>query len=91
MYFPYDFGFIESTHAVMAIRLMQWFYRVYYLSGVRLTCRIIGALQVKQIKKGVSVRNDRYFAVPEDFVVFEHIKDIKDFSAHIISNCVIFL
>ena len=48
--------------------------------GVRLICRLIGALQVKQNKNGILVRNDRYFVVPEDSVMFEHIKEIKDFS-----------
>jgi inorganic pyrophosphatase len=42
--------------------------------------QVIGALKVKQHKNGIPVRNDRYFAVPEDSVVFEHIKEIKDFS-----------
>lgn len=81
MYFPYDFGFIENTHAgdgdpadAMVIT------ECITYPGIRLACRVIGALQVKQIKKGVSVRNDRYFVVPEDSVVFEHIKEIKDFS-----------
>jgi inorganic pyrophosphatase len=81
MYFPYDFGFIESTHAgdgdpadAMVIT------ECITYPGIRLICRIIGALEVKQIKKGVSVRNDRYFAVPEASVMFEHIKEIKDFS-----------
>jgi inorganic pyrophosphatase len=81
MYFPYDFGFIESTHAgdgdpadAMVIT------ECITYPGIRLTCRIIGALQVKQIKKGISVRNDRYFAVPEASVMFEHIKEIRNFS-----------
>ena len=49
-------------------------------SGVRLTCRIIGLLQAKQSEKGISVRNDRYFMVPTDSILFEHITEIKDFS-----------
>ena len=81
MYFPYDFGFIERTHAGDGdpADAMVFTESITY-PGIRLTCRVIGALQVIQIKKGVSVRNDRYFAVAEDSVMFEHIKDIKDFS-----------
>jgi len=81
MYFPYDFGFIERTHAGDGdpADAMVFTESITY-PGIRLTCRVIGALQVIQNKKGVSVRNDRYFAVAEDSVMFEHIKDIKDFS-----------
>ena len=82
MHFPYDFGMIENTHAGDGDPAdAMVFTECITYPGVRLICRIIGALQVKQVKKGVSVRNDRYFAVPEDSVVFEHVKDIKDFSA----------
>jgi len=81
MYFPYDFGMIGNTHAedgdpVEAMVITEC---ITY-PGVRLACKIIGALQVKQNKNGISVRNDRYFAVPVDSVMFEHIKEIKDFS-----------
>ena len=31
-------------------------------------------------KKGALVRNDRFFMIPVDSVMFEHIKDINDFS-----------
>ena len=81
MSFPYDFGMIENTIAedgdpadAMVIT------ECITYPGVRLSCRIIGALQAKQDKSGVSIRNDRYFMVPVDSVVFEHIKEIKDFS-----------
>ena len=81
MFFPYDFGLIENTTAedgdpadAMVIT------ECITYPGVRFSCRIIGALQAKQNKTGVSIRNDRYFMVPVDSVVFEHIKEIKDFS-----------
>jgi len=81
MYFPYDFGFIESTHAGDGDPAdAMVFTECITYPGIRLTCRIIGALQVKQFKNGKFVRNDRYFAVPEVSVVFEHIRTIKDFS-----------
>jgi len=81
MHFPYDFGFIESTHAGDGDPAdVMVFTECITYPGIRLICRVVGALQVKQIKKGVSVRNDRYFAVPQVSVLFEHIKQIKDFS-----------
>jgi len=83
MHFPYDFGFIESTHAGDGDPAdVMVFTECITYPGIRLICRVVGALQVKQIKKGVLVRNDRYFAVPEVSVLFEHIKEIKDFSSN---------
>jgi inorganic pyrophosphatase len=81
MHFPYDFGMIENTIAedgdpADAMVITEF---ITY-PGVRLTCRVIGALQARQSKGGVSVRNDRHFMVPVDSIVFEHIKEIKDFS-----------
>jgi inorganic pyrophosphatase len=81
MSFPYDFGMIEDTLAedgdpadAMVIT------ECITYPGVRLSCRIIGSLQAKQSEKGKSVRNDRYFMVPTDSVLFGHIREIKDFS-----------
>ena len=81
MSFPYDFGMIENTLAedgdpadAMVIT------ECITYPGVRLNCRLIGALQARQNEKGNSIRNDRFFMVPMDSVVFEHIKEIKDFS-----------
>jgi inorganic pyrophosphatase len=81
MYFPYDFGMIENTQAEDGdpVDVMVITECITY-PGVRLACKIIGALQVRQNKIGRSLRNDRYFAVPVDSIMFEHIKEIKDFS-----------
>lgn len=81
MYFPYDFGMIENTAAddgdpADAMVITEC---VTY-PGVRLLCRLIGSLQAKQKKNGITIRNDRFFLVPADSVVFEHIKEIKNFS-----------
>lgn len=81
MSFPYDFGMIENTLAedgdpadAMVIT------ECITYPGVRLACRIIGALQAKQKEKGMSIRNDRFFMIPIDSVMFGHIKEIKHFS-----------
>ena len=81
MHFPYDFGMIENTQAEDGdpVDVMVITECITY-PGVWLACKIIGALQVRQNKDGKSVRNDRYFAVPVDSLMFEHIKEIKDFS-----------
>lgn len=81
MYFPYDFGMIVNTIAEDGDPAdAMVFTECITYPGVRLMCRMIGAMQAKQSKNGTLVRNDRYFMVPVDSVVFGHIKDIKDFS-----------
>jgi inorganic pyrophosphatase len=81
MYFPYDFGMIENTLAedgdpadAMVIT------ECITYPGVLIICRLIGALQAKQVEKGKTIRNDRYIMVAEDSLVFSRIKDINDLS-----------
>ena len=82
MTFPYDFGMIKGTHAedgdpVDALVITE----CDTYPGIEIKCRVIGALLANQKSPGKkTIRNDRYFFVSEDSVVFEHIKDIKDFS-----------
>ena len=81
MYFPYDFGLIENTHAedgdpADAMIITEC---VTY-PGVRILCRMIGALEAQQKEKGKTIRNDRYIMVADDSLVFAHIKEIADFS-----------
>ena len=82
MTFPYDFGMIENTKAedgdpidAMVITESNTY------PGVHLDCRVIGALLATQKDGGRrTVRNDRYFLIPEDSIVFAHIDDINDYS-----------
>jgi inorganic pyrophosphatase len=82
MTFPYDFGMIKNTKAgdgdpidAMVISECDTY------PGVELKCRVIGALLANQTdEEGKKIRNDRYFCIPEDSVMFEHIDDIKNFS-----------
>jgi inorganic pyrophosphatase len=81
MYFPYDFGMIENTHAqdgdpADAIIITEC---ITY-PGVRILCRMIGALEAQQKEKGKTIRTDRYIMVADDSLLFAHIKDIADFS-----------
>lgn len=81
MHFPYDFGMIEETTAddgdpADAMIITEC---ITY-PGVRISCRLIGALQAKESERGETIRNDRYIMVAEDSLVFSHIKDIEDFS-----------
>ena len=82
MVFPYDFGMIKDTRGedgdpldAMVITECNTY------PGVEMTCRVIGALLAKQTRPGKeTIRNDRFFFIPEDSFTYAHIKDIKDFS-----------
>lgn len=82
MSFPYDFGMIKNTKAedgdpidAMVITECDTY------PGVELKCRVIGAMLANQTSPGKkTIRNDRYFVISQDSIVFEHIKNMKDFS-----------
>lgn len=82
MSFPYDFGMIRDTQGedgdpvdAMVITECDTY------PGVQIRCRIIGALLANQRSPGKkTIRNDRFFFIPEESYAYEHIKDIKDFS-----------
>ena len=80
MCFPYDFGFIPNTLGedgdpldAMVISEFKTF------PGCRIQCRLIGALKAEQTEKGKTIRNDRFFFIPECSVTYNHIKSIDDF------------
>ena len=60
---------------------MLWFFtECDTYPGVQMKCRAIGALLASQRSPGKkAIRNDRFFFIPEDTLVYEHITDIKDF------------
>lgn len=80
MVFPYDFGFIPDTRGedgdpldVMVISEITTF------PGCCMDCRIIGAFKVLQTTPdGKTIRNDRFFAIPDGSVMFKDVADIKD-------------
>lgn len=83
MCFPYDFGFLPGTKGqdgdpldAMVISEFNTF------PGCHVQCRLIGALKAEQTEKGKTIRNDRFFFIPEPSVVYKHIKSIKDFPAN---------
>jgi len=82
MVFPYDFGMIKETRGedgdpLDAIVITEC--NTY--PGVEMTCRVIGALLATQTQHGKeTIRNDRFFFIPADSVIYGHIHEIKDFS-----------
>jgi inorganic pyrophosphatase len=82
MVFPYHFGFIPGTRGedgdpldAMVISESSSF------TGAHLACRLIGALLASQSERGRTTRNDRYFFIPIDSIVFAHIKTLNDFGS----------
>ena len=88
MVFPFDFGFIPGTRGgdgdpldVMVISEISTF------PGCNIDCRIIGAFKAQQTgRDGKTIRNDRFFAVPEVSQFFKDVNDIKDISQDIINQ-----
>ena len=84
MCFPYDFGFIPDTLGedgdpldAMVISEFKTF------PGCHMKCRLIGALKAEQTEKGKTIRNDRFFFIPDSSCVYKHISSIDDFpSSH---------
>lgn len=82
MVFPYDFGMVKNSKGedgdpvdAMVITECDTY------PGVEINCRVIGALLASQRSpRKKAIRNDRFFFIPEDTLVYEHIKDIKEFS-----------
>jgi inorganic pyrophosphatase len=82
MVFPYDLGMIKGTRGedgdpldAMVISEMDTY------PGVEINCRVIGALLATQVQRNKeTIRNDRFFFIPETSVSYEHMTDIKDFS-----------
>jgi inorganic pyrophosphatase len=91
MCFPYDFGFIPGTKGedgdpldAMVISEFNTF------PGCRVKCRLVGALKAEQTEKGKTIRNDRFFFIPEVSVVYKHILSIKNFPGNHIKELLFF-
>jgi inorganic pyrophosphatase len=89
MAFPYDFGFVPSTEAedgdpIDVLVLMEEPVPV----GALVKCRLIGAIQGKQTKKGdgKAVRNDRLLAVERGNHEYSEIADIRDLSKKLLKE-----
>ena len=87
MVFPFDFGFLPGTKGgdddpldVIIISEFKSF------TGCVMDCRIIGAIIAEQTEKGKTIRNDRFFAIPEVSLLFAEVKEMKDLPAGIIKQ-----
>jgi inorganic pyrophosphatase len=88
MAFPFDFGFIPDTKGgdgdpldVIVISEITTF------PGCCMDCRIIGAIKVNQTERdGSTMRNDRYFAVPEVSQLFKDVSSLVQLPDGIITQ-----
>jgi inorganic pyrophosphatase len=82
MSFPYDFGLIKHTDGEDGDPLdAMVFTECDTFPGIEMKCRVIGALLATQQEPGKKkIRNDRYFFIPDESRVYDHIADIGDFS-----------
>jgi inorganic pyrophosphatase len=79
MYFPYDFGFVPSTHGgdgdpLDVLVLMD----EPAFAGCKLRCRVIGVIEGEQGDKHKVERNDRVVAVQHGNHSFAHVKHVDD-------------
>jgi inorganic pyrophosphatase len=78
MIFPYDFGFIPGTKGEDGDPLDAMLISEFHLeTGCHIDCRLIGALLAEQSDEGKKIRNDRYFFIPEESVVFSQVRSIR--------------
>ena len=81
--FPYDFGFIPSTHAEDGDPLdAMVIHDAATYPGLLIACRVSGVVKVRQRQKQKRnwVRNDRIIAVPKEDPRGDAISDARDLS-----------
>jgi inorganic pyrophosphatase len=83
--FPFDFGFIPGTKGedgdpldVMVISEIETF------SGCKVDCRIIGVLKCEQTENGITIRNDRFIAIPEVSQLYRGVETLKQLPSEIL-------
>ena len=82
MVFPYPFGFIPGTHGKDGDPLDAMLISEFNaFTGAQIECRLVGALLAKQTSKGKTMRNDRFFFVPEASIIYQHVRSMNDLPA----------
>lgn len=87
MVFPFDFGFLPGTKGEDGDPLDAMILSEFKtFPGCRIECRLIGVLKAKQTEKGKTIRNDRYFFVPCNSLVYQHIQTSSDLPAQLLKE-----
>ena len=91
MVFPFDFGFIPQSKGedgdpldALVISEFETF------PGCRIDCRLIGVLEAEQTEAGKTIRNDRYFFIPDNSMLYQHIKTTGDLPSQLTKELLLF-
>jgi len=77
MIFPYDFGFIEGTKGEDGDPLDAMIISEFSsFTGCKMKCRLVGVLLAEQTEGRKKIRNDRYFFIPDESVIFSSINSM---------------
>jgi len=91
MVFPFDFGFLPGTKGEDGDPLDAMLLSEFKtFPGCRVECRLIGMLKAKQSEENKTIRNDRYFFVPESSLLYQHIQTTDDLPAQLIKELLTF-
>jgi inorganic pyrophosphatase len=91
MVFPFDFGFIprttgEDSDPLDALVISEF----ETFPGCRIDSRLIGMLQAEQTESGKTIRNDRYFFIPDSSLLYRHIKTAGDLPVQLRKELLLF-
>ncbi|HEV7780739.1 MAG TPA: inorganic diphosphatase [Chitinophagaceae bacterium] len=78
MVFPYDFGFIEGTKGEDGDPLDAMIISEFTsFTGCKTRCRLVGVLLAEQTEGRKKIRNDRYFFIPDESIIFASVSSMK--------------
>ena len=90
MVFPQDFGFVPGTKGEdgdpLDIIIISEF-NTYM--GCKIECRLIGSMQAMQWAvngQKNKIRNDRFFGIPVQSVIFEKVKSMRDLPERLLTE-----
>jgi inorganic pyrophosphatase len=78
MVFPYDFGFIEGTKGEDGDPLDAMIISEFSsFTGCKMKCRLVGVLLAEQTEGRKKIRNDRYFFIPDESILFSSVTSMQ--------------
>ena len=85
--FPFDFGIIPRTKGedgdpldIFLITQQSTF------TGCHIDCRIVGGIKAEQTEDGKTIRNDRFFAIPECDDMYAYVQNIRDLPREMVNE-----
>jgi inorganic pyrophosphatase len=85
--FPFDFGFIPSTHGEDGDPLdVLLLIEQGAFTGCLIKSRLVGVITADQTVEGKTGRNDRFIAVPTESPRYRKIKDLKDLDSKLLDQ-----